>query len=412
MGSIGMPKGDWSGTRRTRGNEDLPAEALTVAVMLETDGPGGAELLMHHLCLELRERGHRVVPVGPARGEGWLSARLATSGFERETFALRRPVDVRALREMVRMLRARGVGVVHSHEFTMGVYGCAAARRLGVPHVLTMHGDQGVTAAWRRRAALRWAFRHSRAAVAVSEHTREGMEGRLGLRPHSMAVIHNGVPVAPGLREPLRRELSVGEDELLVIAVGSLRPNKGHRVLLDALARLRGDRALPGWRLAIAGQGEEDRSLSRQAAELGIGGQVHLLGQRPDIANVQAAADVFVMPSYSEGLPLALLEAMFAGSAIVASGVGGIPEAVRHEREAWLVPPGDPVALGDALGLVLRDPGLRRRLGEAALARAEAEFRLELMVDRYEALYRGRTGGGPGRPPQQELPARGGRGSG
>jgi glycosyltransferase involved in cell wall biosynthesis len=356
--------------------------------MLETDGPGGAELLVHQLCVALRARGHRVLAVGPAHGEGWLSARLHASRVERATFALNRPLDAGALRALVRTLRDAGVGAVHSHEFTMAVYGCAAARWLGVPHVITMHGDQGVTAVWRRRAALRWAFRHSHATVAVSEDTRRLMQERLGLRAGRLAVIHNGIPVPAGDRARVRRELGLGEGEVLVLAVGSLRPNKGHALLLDALGRLRA-RDLPTWRLAIAGQGDERERLQEQAAELGLAERLSLLGQRDDVADVHAAADVFAMPSYAEGLPLALLEAMFAGSAIVASAVGGIPEAVRHDREAVLVPPGDAPSLADALGRLLTDASLRARLGAAARERAHAEFRIERMVERYERLYRG-----------------------
>lgn len=365
------------------------AHPLTVAVMLEMDGPGGAELLVHQLCLELRRRGHRVVPVLPAVGDGWLSDRLRASGFERRTFSLRRALDGRTLRELIRTLRAEGALAAHSHEFTLGVYGAAATRWLGIPHVITMHGDQGVTDTWRRRAALRWAFRRSHAAVAVSDHTRRAMEARLGLRDRSMQVVHNGIPVPAGRREPLRRELGLRDDDVLVLAVGSLRPNKGHRVLIEALAGLLRCEGPGRWRLAIAGQGEEREALVRRAQELGMAERVHLLGQREDIADVQAAADVFAMPSYAEGLPLALLEAMFAGSAIVASGVGGIPEAVADGEEALLTPPADPDALRRALARLIADPALRARLGAAARRRADAEFRIERMADRYEALYRG-----------------------
>jgi glycosyltransferase involved in cell wall biosynthesis len=358
--------------------------------MLETDGPGGAELLLHELCLELRNRGHRVVPVGPLHGPGWLSARLKASGFERRTFSLRRPLDPGALRAMVKMLRDEGVEAIHSHEFTMAVYGCAAARWLDLPHVITMHGDQGVTSAWRRRAALRWAFRHS-STVAVSDHTRCAMEARLGLADRTVGCIHNGIPEPRGEREHVRRELGIDNDETLVLAVGSLRPNKGHRVLLEALAG-EGAPSLE-WKLAIAGRGEEDDALRRQAQALGIQERVHLLGQRDDIDDVQAAADVFVMPSFAEGMPLALLEAMFAGSAIVASDVGGIPEAVRHEREALLTRPGCAGSVRDEVVRFLQDPALRRQFGDAARRRALANFGIGEMTDRYESLYRGEEGG-------------------
>ena len=116
---------------------------LAIAMMIETDGPGGAEILVLQLSEELRRRGHVVHPIGPEKGKGWLSGKLEAQGFDRKTFSLRRPVDGRMLWDLTRTLRKLRVDAVHSHEFTMAVYGCAAARWLRVPHVITMHGDQG-----------------------------------------------------------------------------------------------------------------------------------------------------------------------------------------------------------------------------------------------------------------------------
>jgi len=362
---------------------------LAIAMMIETDGPGGAEIMVLQLSEELRRRGHVVHPIGLENGEGWLSGKLEERGFHRETFSLRRPLDWKMLRDMTRRLRELRVDAVHSHEFTMAVYGCAAAHRgARIRHVITMHGDQGVTAAWRRRAALRWAFRNSAAAVSVSEASARSMEVRLGLRPSTLQVVPNGIRHQPGVREPFRREIGIGDAELLILAVGSLRPNKGHRLLIEALAKLADDAELPAFRLVIAGVGPEQEALDRMAREKGLDRHFSLLGQREDIPDLLAAADVFAMPSYSEGLPVALLEAMFAGKAIVASSVGGIPDAVKPEREALLTPPGDPSAIADALRRLLRDPGQRARLGAAAYHKAESTFRIELMADAYEALYR------------------------
>jgi glycosyltransferase involved in cell wall biosynthesis len=122
---------------------------------------------------------------------------------------------------------------------------------------------------------------------------------------------------------------------------------------------------------------------------VGIGARVHLLGFRDDVQDILAAGDLFVMPSLSEGLPLALVEAMSFGLPVVVSGVGGIPEVVTDGVDGLLVPPSDSTALAAALRTLLDDPALRRRLGTAARARALRDYAITTMADRYERLYRG-----------------------
>ena len=250
-----------------------------------------------------------------------------------------------------------------------------------------MHGGQRVLSHWRRRVAFRWAMEQSRAVVMVSGATRNVFEQGLHVSADAMTVVPNGiVPPASGSRDAIRRELHLSEDELLIVAVGNLYPVKGHAVLIRALASL-GDAGLPRWRLALAGRGSEAEPLAKLAAEQGLEQRVHLLGFRADVPDILAAADVWAMPSLSEGLPLALLEAMFAGKAIAASTVGGIPEAVTSEEHGLLVPPQDAAALAGALGRLLRCPDLRAKLGAAARRRAVEEFSVTHMTDLYERLY-------------------------
>jgi len=372
-----------------------PGRPYRVALMLETDGPGGAEVVVQQLAEELRRRGNEVVPVGPAQGFGWLSARLKAAGFEPETFTLRRALDWACVRGLREVFARRKVDVVHSHEFTMCVYGALAARLHGLPHVTTMHGNQTMTRALRRRVALRWAFRNSRAA-AVSQATKRQLDADLGLAPGALTVVHNGIPERPGDPAPIRRELGVQPGELLIAAVGNLDPRKAHINLLRALELL-GRAGLPTcWRVAIAGGrgGPEREPLEAFAREHGFAERLHILLERSDIPNLLAAADVFCMPSLWEGLPLAVLEAMFAGKPIIASGVSGIPEAITSGTHGLLTPPGDIGALADALRSVLGSAELRARLGAAARARAKAEFAIGVMADRYERLYFERAAAG------------------
>ncbi len=358
--------------------------------MLESDGPGGAETVLLHLAEGLRARGHIVVPVLPGitKGKKWLRGQLKERGFEVELFHLPHALDLRCVPELMGIFRRRGVEVVHSHEFTMAVFGGLAARFAGLPCVITMHGGKGFAGRWRRRAALRWAIRHSRATVGVSGAAAEFLESSLGL-PHGMVgVVENGIPVQTGRRDPVRAELGLSPGEPLIVSVGNLYPVKGHIVLLKALALLQASRPGQDWKAALAGRGEEEGRLRAFMAEHGLERRVTLLGFRPDVPDILAGGDIWVMPSLSEGLPISLLEAMFAGKAIVASRVGGIPEVARDEREALLSEAGDEVQLAAQLGRLLDDPERRRALGEAARMRAEEKYRLERTLDEYERLYR------------------------
>jgi glycosyltransferase involved in cell wall biosynthesis len=358
--------------------------------MLETDGPGGAEVVMFQLSEELRRKGHEVVHVGPAKGVGWLGDRFRKAGFPSETFSLRKPVDFRCLDALTETLRQARVDVVHSHEFTMCVYGAAAANRLGIPHVTTMHGNQKMMDKLRRRVALRWAFRKARLVVGCSDATSRVVEEGLGLAPGTVHPIRNGVPERPGERSRVRGELELSDDELLIAAVGNVVPRKGHLLLLQALASLEDAGLDVPWRVAVAGaKRDATPDIEALIAERGWEGRVHLLGARDDVPHLLAAADVFSMPSLWEGLPLAVLEAMFAGLPIVASRTSGIPEAISSEEVGLLSTPGSVPELSEHLGAVLRDGDLRARLGAAARERALAEFTVSVMADRYLASYRG-----------------------
>jgi glycosyltransferase involved in cell wall biosynthesis len=380
----------------------MTGRPLRIGQWLESDGPGGAELVVFRMAEELRRRGHDVVPLGPAKGVGWLGAKFRDAGFAPRTFTLRRPVDWTCLRNLVTQIRQDRLDLIHSHEFTMAVYGAAAGRMAGCPHVTTMHGNQKMTAVLRRRVALRWAFRKSAATIAVSAETRRHLDSTLGLSSGAVQVILNGVPDRVGDPDPIRRELGVAPGEQLIVAIGNLDTRKGHIFLLRALQQLQAAGLETRWRVAIAGGrgGDQREPLEAFAREHGFADRLHLLTHRDDIPNLLAAADVFAMPSLWEGLPLALLEAMLAGKAIVASRISGIPEAVTDEVEGLLCPAGDVEHLAGAARRLLSDPDLRSRLAQAALARSRREFTVEAMVDAYEARYRAALGGRGSSAPQ------------
>ena len=382
----------WSLLERDHPLDRRPMTAmprLRIAMMLESDGPGGAEMMVLRLSEQLRRRGHTVLPVGPARGVGWLGDHFRRVGFTPEIFRLQKPIDPGCVRGLMKLFREHRIDVVHSHEFTMAVYGAAAARLLNLPHVITMHGGFKVSKALRRRIALRWAMRQSDYTVMVSRATRHQFATELGVDESLFTVVPNGVPPADGDAARVRAEFRIDEEDCVVLAVGTLERHKGHQILLEAFARLVSAGLNTPWRLIIAGGrgGDQQQSLLGYIREMKLDHRVSIVTNRSDIPDLLSLADLFVMPSLFEGLPMALLEAMVARKAIIASKTAGIPEAIVDGREGLLVTPSDVAGLAEALHSLLINPVRRAVLGEAASVRAEREFTVRVMAERYESLY-------------------------
>ena len=358
---------------------------MRVAHLIESDGPGGAERMVVHLAGAQQRNDSSAVAVLLADGEGWLGRELARAGVEVDTVRFGRPFSPAFARQLAATLRKQRVSIVHSHEFTMAFYGAWAARLAGLPHVITMHGGRYYAGRMRRRVALRAAIGFSGGVVAVSDLLADSLARDLWLRRTRIDTIANGVRFGAATHSTLRAELGLEDEASLIVTVGNLYPVKGHAHLVDAVARLTPTH--PHLHLAIAGRGDEAHALERQAEDFGVGPRVHLLGLREDVANLLAAADVFVLPSLSEGLPMALLEAMFAARPIVASAVGDVPVALAGGAAGMLVPPGDPGALAGAIARLLASPFEARRLGATAQARAAAEYGVGRMAARYADLY-------------------------
>jgi len=225
------------------------------------------------------------------------------------------------------------------------------------------------------------------AAIAVSDEVRASMSPRWRTDTH---VIHHGIDVDAvrvlrAERDRARAELGVGPDEVLAVTVANFRPPKGYPDLFEA-ARLVGQRGVPV-RFVVVGQGPLADELARRHDELGLGSRLQILGYRPDAPRLTAAADLFVLASHHEGLPVSVMEAFAAGVPVVATRVGGLAEAVQDGRSGRLVPPRRPDLLADALAELAADPDERRRLGRGAADAADrfSAARSELEI---EDVYR------------------------
>ena len=360
---------------------------LTIMHSIETAGPGGAENVLLNLLRNLdREKYRSIVCL---RKEGWLTSRVRELGFDTVVVPLEgRAIDVRWCRQVYKVLKKKGVHLMHAHEFAMNVHCSVLSSFSGVPCVTTVHGRHYYGERWYRRAAYRYAARHSH-MVAVSNDIKAHLHKQIGVPAFRVDVVHNGIDTAAFLpdqdtRSRVRHELGVDDGTLLIGAVGNLYPVKGHTQLVKAVAEVKRDYA--NFRLFIAGRGQLLESLQEEAKQLGVSAHVFFLGFREDVRALLQAMDIFVLPSESEGIPLSLLEAMAAKKPVVVTGVGGIPEVVDSEVGS-ICPANDPRALAEGLLAMLKDPVRARRLGEAGRRRVERDFSLTQMRARYTDLY-------------------------
>lgn len=370
-----------------RGNPQRPWHVAHVIGSLRT---GGAERqLVNYLLAADRDEFRHTAVCLQERGE--LAAVVEAAGIPVVRIPIRTRYAVGSLRRFAGWLRDQDVAVVHAHMHDSALWGRVAGRWAGVPVLMTTeHGKE----LWKGplRVAIdhhlsRWTARH----IAVA---RDGMEIRIRrerFEPGKLILIPNGVPIPaePGNdagRRRVRAEFGLDDDTPVLGTVGRVVEAKGYEHLLAALAALREGRPRLRW-LAV-GDGDRRPELTARAAAAGLGDAVIWAGRRDDVNDLLAAMDVWVMSSVREGLPVALLEAMAACRPIVATNVGGIPDAVRDGSEGLLVPPADPAALAAAIALLLADPARAAGLAAAARRRAQADYGIGSVARRIEDVYR------------------------
>lgn len=293
-----------------------------------------------------------------------------------------------AFRRLVRTIRSFRPHIVHTHLQSANLYGRLAARVAGVPIIVATEHNVYASKPWRYILVERMLARRTQALVAVSSEVRRSLAAQLHVDPGAIHLIHNGVPTrCPSLAGvAVLRSRMPAAGELVLGSVASLTPKKGLIFLIRALAVMakRGRR----FTLVLAGDGPERRGLESLALDLGVSDRVLFLGDYPHVEDVLDVIDVFVLPSLVEGLPLALLEAMSAGVPVIATRVGGVPEAVVCETNGLLVEPGAAEPLADAIERLADSPDLRRTLGERARETVSEHFTERQYLTALSSLYK------------------------
>jgi glycosyltransferase involved in cell wall biosynthesis len=395
-------RGSRTGSRAAEGHGPGGSLAITMVTALFPPSIGGIQSHTLRLAQKLVAKGAAVTVVtrlGPGLAtyeemEGVAVHRVGLAGRVPPAAGSIAFIAAAAA-EIVRL--APRTDVVHAHQLlsptTASLLAAALARR---PLVLNPHacGDIGDVGQLSRsaigRARLRAAVLVADAFVAVSRPIRDELLGA-GVAPRQVWSIANGVdadrfrPAGAEERASLRRSLRLPSGPLAVYA-GRLAREKGGDVLLDAVPTLRA--RLPGARVCLVGTGAEEASLRAQASRLGIADAVVFAGGVADVAPYLRAADAAVLPSRTEGMPVALLEGMACALPCVATAVGGTREVLVDGETGWLIPAERPAVLGAALADALCGGATAATRGEAARAHVLAHYTLDAVADRFLALYR------------------------
>ncbi|MFO0930452.1 MAG: glycosyltransferase [Gemmataceae bacterium] len=352
---------------------------------------GGPERQMLGLARHLREYARTIFLSFPEHGRcrAFLAA-VRQQGFEAVALTKDTPHFRASVREITERLKAAEADVLLCHGYKANLLGRMAARRCGIPAVAVSRGWTGESFRVRLYERLdRFHLRFMDRVVAVSEAQADKV-CKTGVRPDRVRVICNAIDPDrfldpdPRYRAKLERYFRHPPSRI-VVAAGRLSPEKGFDVLISAAARVL--EAVEDVGFVIFGHGDLKPALLQQIAMLGLHGHVVLGGFRNDLDRFIPQADLFVLPSYTEGLPNVVLEACAAGVPVVATDVGGTPEIIDDGTSGLLVPPGDPDTLADRLLEALECEDHLRDLGFNGRQRVLEQFSFSAQVDRYLELF-------------------------
>ncbi len=378
---------------------------MTPVVIAELAGSaeyGGGERYLELLLERLDHARFRPLLICPEPGP--FVELMRGRGVPTRVIHLAPLVNPFALYRLVRLLTRERVTILQTHGARSNGYGQIAGRLAGVPIVIsTVHNSLmdyqiGPLKRWLYLTVLRRTSHLADRIICVSEDLRQHVHGDLQVATTRTVTVHNGIDLARLHQKvattPVRDEFAVGKGPLLV-SIGRLTEQKGHRYLLAALPSLLA--TWPELRCVIIGEGDLGETLNKLAVRLGLASTCVFAGARTDIPVILAAADLLVLPSVSEGFPFVLLEALAMGRPVVASRVNGVPELIEDRKTGRLVPPRDSQALASVIRELLLDPPQAAAMGEQGRRVVQERFTADGMVAQTVALFESVLGERTGR---------------
>lgn len=362
----------------------------TICQVLHGLSVGGAEVLATRMAHVLSDDFRFVFVCLDELGV--LGQGLREKGFTVELLGRRSGLDLRCALRLSAYFQREQVDLVHAHQYTPFFYSLLArlkARRLAI--LVTEHGRPHPDFPRHKRiAANRLLIERRDRVVAVGQAVRQALILNEGISANRIEVVYNGIDLLPfgGAekdRDDVRHELGVGHEEMVVIMVARLDPMKDHITAIRTMTSVIRNRS--DFKLFLVGEGLEESAIRDRIGQAGLESHVRMLGLSTDVPHLLAAADVALLTSVSEGIPLTLIEAMGARLPVVSTDVGGVGEVVEDGSSGLLAPSGDHEALAGHLLRLAADPSLRSRMGQLGYNRAHAVFSERMMHDHYRKLY-------------------------
>jgi glycosyltransferase involved in cell wall biosynthesis len=363
---------------------------MRVLYLIDSLGRGGAEVLLTAYLGQMAQRGVDPIVIALQNRGGNPTAReIEALGIPVVDLGIERLRQRGAYRQVVAAIERSQPDLVHTQLEFSNILGAAAASRLGLPVVSTLHSleePRALSRAWLRMHVMAWSLRrHANRVIAVSDHARAHHLRHLRLPGDLVQTIYNGIDTDRFRSDvpDARAELGIPPDVPLIVTVAVLRPPKGIDLMLRAMPEV------PDAHYLIVGDGEARLALEAETARLGLGDRVTFAGARADIPVMLATADLFVLPSLTEALPTVIAEAMAAGLPVVATDVGGTTEMVDADT-GIVVDAGDADQLANAVRSLLADPiraGDMGRTGrEIAARRFDLHNQAGRLIDEYRRL--------------------------
>ena len=360
----------------------------TVLHLIDTTGPGGAETVFTSLLSQLQATEFRNVVV--LRGEGWVADTVRSLGITPHIIDSKGSFNLGYVLALRKLVASFSVDLIHAHLLGSNVYGALLALACRKPMIATFHGAVDVAAGERfLRAKFTLVGWGASSIVCVSKGLQTELGERSALPQHKLELIYNGVDPARfsgDCASDLRGELGLGSDAKLVISIGNIRPAKGYEYLVDAAISLA--ETEPDTHFVVVGHQKPVLfgKLQERVSAAPRRPNIHWLGFRQDVSELLRQADVFLLPSVSEGFSISTVEALMAGVPVIATRSGGPEEIITDGETGYLIPARSPQAMVTALEKL--DGGERSaEIIKKGQLRAHEQFSLSSMLERYMTLY-------------------------